>query len=63
MRLPAFFRVDSTKGYRWYTVGGSFSPYDGDWWLKLGPVSFTRYEFDGRGELEMHVKLWRGRRR
>lgn len=61
MRLPAFFRVDVAKGYRWWTLGGAYTA--GDWWLKLGPVSFTYYEFDGRNALEVHVTVWRGRRR
>lgn len=65
MRLPAFIRIDVTKGYRWYTIGGGFDdPADGGgFWLKLGPVGLSCFAFDGRSGLELHITLWSQRRR
>lgn len=51
MLIPRWLQPDTAKGYRWWTLGyGRIETVDGpSRWLKLGPVTFTRYRwFDER---------------
>lgn len=46
-----FFRVEPRGPFRWWTVGRGV---DGTIrWLKLGPVTFAVYEWDGRMRMDV----------
>ena len=55
MRNP--FKIDYEDKPHWYTFGCGHDKYSR--WIKLGPVSFSLWEIDGRDYLSVRVlNLW-----
>lgn len=43
------------RWHQWFTVTAGRTNARGEWWLKLGPVSFAGYEWDGVRSGSLHI--------